>query len=186
MELNLQVIRGQRIIDQLQQLDETTYQELEKQTWGFLPSSVKRQYAVDPIQITQLKLIPYINSNTLQVEAVASSAGKKYDPVILFSGVVFEDTDEGDNITFVGSDNDEYHISPIRLAENTVKVSCTCLDFRWRFALWNNKDGSLLGPPPGPYKKKTNRPPVNPKRVPGVCKHLMKTVIALKQSGIVT
>jgi hypothetical protein len=105
---------------------------------------------------------------------------------MLFSDVVYEDGDQGDNVTFKGSDNQEYHIQPIQLSRNNVKVRCSCLDFRWRFALWNSKDGSLYGDPPGPYKKKTNRPPVNPQRVPALCKHLMKTTIALKQSGVLT
>jgi hypothetical protein len=181
---NLLLIRGARIIQQLNEA--STYQDLENKTLAFIPPSRKRQHAVDPIQITQMKLVPYRNSGALQVEGLAQSDGKKYDTIMLFSDVVYEDGDQGDNVTFKGSDNQEYHIQPIQLSRNNVKVRCSCLDFRWRFALWNSKDGSLYGDPPGPYKKKTNRPPVNPQRVPALCKHLMKTTIALKQSGVLT
>lgn len=177
------LIRGERILNQL--LDETTYQELENKTLAYIPPSVKRQYAVDPIQIVQLKLLPYRNSNVLEAHAIANSEGMKYEPSIMFNDVMFEDGDQNDNVSFVGSDKEEHHIMPIQLNQSNVKVRCTCLDFRWRFALWNSKDGSLLGEPPGPYQKKTDRPPVNPQRVPGICKHLMKTMIALKQAGLV-
>jgi hypothetical protein len=46
------------------------------------------------------------------------------------------------------------------------------MDFYWRFAMYNDKDDSLLGKPPAPYVKKTDREPQNPKQVPGVCKHI--------------
>ncbi len=183
MEPKLLVIRGQRIIDQL---DETSYQELENKTIAFIPPTRKRQYAVDPVQIVQMKLVPYRTSGALQVHGVANSAGKKYDTIMLFSEVMYEDGDQSDNVTFKASDNEDYHITPIQLNASNVKVRCSCLDFRWRFSLWNSKDGSLYGDPPPPYQKTTNRPPVNPQRVPALCKHLMKTMIALKQAGLVT
>lgn len=184
MEPKLLVIRGARIITQLN--EESTYQDLENKTLAFIPPSKKRQHAVDPIQIVQMKMVPYRNSGALQVQGVAQSSGKKYDTIMLFSDVIYEDADQGDNVSFKAADNQEYHIIPIELSKNNVKVRCSCLDFRWRFALWNSKDGSLYGDPPGPYQKTTNRPPVNPQRVPALCKHLMKTTIALKQSGVLT
>ena len=179
---NTLVIRGNRIIQQLN--EDSTYKELKQNTMQFEPATKKRQYAVDPIQITQVKLIPYEASNSLQIQGVASSDGSKYDTVMLFSGIQYEDEDGADNVTFMGSDGEEHHIQPIQLSQNNVKVSCTCLDFRWRFATWNSKKDSLYGDPPPPYQKKTDRPPVNPERVPALCKHLLKTTIAMKQSGI--
>ena len=88
MEQKLWIIRGARIIEQLN--EESTYQDLETKTLAFIPPTRKRQYAVDPIQIAQMKLIPYRSSNALQVNGLANSAGKKYDTIMLFSDVIYE------------------------------------------------------------------------------------------------
>jgi len=178
----MMVIRGATLHTQLR---ETTYQELERQTLTFVPPTIKRQFSVDPIQITQLQLTPSRESETLQAHGVAQSAGHKYDPTVLFTNVLYDDGDQPDNITFVASDGEEYYIDPILLARSNCKVGCNCLDFYWRFAVWNATDDSLLGTVPGPYVKTTNRPPVNPRRVSGVCKHIMKLIIALKDAGLV-
>ena len=182
-----QRIRGPRILAQLeQQLVETTYTELENKTKSFEPGSKKRQYAVNAIQVKQLKLIPYHNTGQLEVSGITTSDAKTYNTTIMFEGVEYQETDEASNVSFVGSDGDEHHILPLALSKLNVKVSCECLDFYWRFASFNAKDGSLHGEVPSPYTKKTERAPVNTNKVPGVCKHLMKTIIALQQSGIVT
>lgn len=58
--------------------------------------------------------------------------------------------------------------------KNYVRVRCSCKDFRFRFA-WEDRDNQcLFGGPPAKYTPKpgSNRPPVNPNHVPGICKHL--------------
>jgi len=181
----LQFIRGQRILDQLNRLDEATYAELERNTLAFTPPSEKRQWVVNPIQVKKLELVPSQESRNLTAKAEINSSGSNYHTTLLFDDVIYEDADQADNISFTGSDGDEYHIEPIDLSRSNVKVSCNCLDFYWRFAIWDHQRNSLNGHPPPPYQKVTNRPPVNPQQVPGVCKHIMKTVISLKDSGIV-
>jgi hypothetical protein len=65
------------------------------------------------------------------------------------------------------------------------KFRCDCQDYRWRFAYYNDaKADALYGVKPPPYKKKTNRPPVNPSGIPGACKHLLNVFIALKQAKV--
>jgi len=128
---------------------------------------------------------PYRNTGQLEVTATTVSGGKNYETTVMFEDVVYEDSDQSDNVSFTGSDGDEHHIIPIDLSKSNVKVACECLDFYWRFAPFNSKDGSLHGQPPSPYAKKTDRPPVNKNKTPGVCKHLMKTITELKQEGVV-
>jgi hypothetical protein len=60
------------------------------------------------------------------------------------------------------------------------------MDFYWRFATWNNRDDALIGNPPPRYRKKTDRPPVNPQKVSGACKHIMKLIVILKNDGVIT
>jgi hypothetical protein len=62
-----------------------------------------------------------------------------------------------------------------------VQVRCTCSDFYWRFAAHNHKYGCLCGPEPEPYEKKTDRKPVNPDEIPGLCKHLLNVVAILQE-----
>lgn len=187
----LYLIRGARLSQQLQKeysdvIEETTYSELKNNTLRFIPPSKRRQFSTDPIQINELRMIPFVDTNDLKVESVAhSNSNKEYDIVVLFMNIDYEESDQNDNITFKATDGDDYHITPIPLNNVNVKVRCECLDFYWRFAVYNFGDGSLYGPKPPPYQKKTNRPPVNPEKTPGVCKHIMKTILALKDAGVV-
>jgi len=185
MEKKLHVIRGQRILNQIEQLDEATYAELERNTMNFAPPSEKRQWVVNPVQINKMEIIPARESQNLTARADVTSDGTKYQTTLVFDGVIYEDADQADNVSFVGTNGDEYHVQPINLTQNNVKVNCNCLDFYWRFATWNHQKGSLNGHPPPPYQKRTGRPSVNPGKVPGVCKHLMKTVISLRDAGLV-
>lgn len=182
MEKKLWLIRGQRILNQL---NETTYSELERNVMSFTPQSKKRQYVVTPVQIAQLTLIPYAQNGALETKALAHGETGHYEPQMVFSEVEYQDEDTPENVTFMAPDGQDYHIIPIDLAKNNVKVRCTCLDFRWRFAIYNEKGGSLYGPGPGVYQKRTQRPPNNPRGVPGLCKHLMKLVIELRNSQVV-
>jgi hypothetical protein len=181
------LIRGARILQQIAQLDESTYVDLERQTLNFEPPSQERQNAVNQVRISKVELVPSRESQTLTAKLTVDGGTSPYQPTILFSDVIYEDSDQSDNTSFTAVDGEEYHIMPIPLNKSTVKVSCNCLDFYYRFAAYNNRDDSLYGNPPPPYQRRTmTRPPVNPKQTPGVCKHLMKSVIALKDVRIVT
>ncbi len=177
----LQLIRGQRILNQLNETSVNALRQNAKQ----IPAG-DREAAAGPIQVQKLELTPSQPSGTLQIDAETHHEGNTYTTTILFEDVIFEDSDQGDNITFKGSDGEMYNIMPIKLSQNNAKVRCECLDFYWRFAPFNAQDGSLLGQSPGPYQKKSQRKPVNPNRVPGVCKHLIKTIETLQQSKVVT
>lgn len=179
------LIRGARINQQLEQLDEATYAELERNTMKFVPPSEKRQWVVNPIQVTKLELTPARESQNLIIKSEVNSNGNLYTPSMVFDGVIFDDSDQDNNVSFIGSDKEEHHIEPIKLTQQNVKVACNCLDFYWRFSTQNHANNSLNGNPPPPYQKTTDRPPVNPQNVPGVCKHLLKLVIQLKDAGLV-
>lgn len=182
----MKLVRGARILQAINYIEEMTLVDLEKSIVTGFPATTKRQHATDPVQIVQLKLNPYTHTTDLLAEAVANSGGRKYDTKVLFLDVTYEDEDTNNNITFVATDGDNYHIVPISLSTCNVKVRCNCLDFYYRFANWNGRDEALYGNPPPPYRRKTqNRPPVNPDQVPGLCKHVIKTVQSLREAGLV-
>lgn len=194
------IIRGKRIEDQLNEVElceQSTYADLERNILNFQPVSKKRQHATDIIRIVSMETLPFIGTKNLNIWATANSppsrnewtgqmeGGGNYSPKLIFNQVEFENEDTPQNITFKAKDGKDYHMKQIDLTQSTVRVSCNCLDFRWRFAAYNAKDKSLIGSAGKSYQPISNRGPVNPQQVPGVCKHLISTVKALKHSGMV-
>lgn len=182
----MEFIRGARIH---QQLNEQTFQRLEQNVRTFIPpaSPTARQNAVAPLQVNKLQIIPIPKGKTgdLKVESEVRGNTHTYNCVIEFSNIEYEVEDTPANISFQAADGEEYHIKPINLANNNAKVSCNCLDFYYRFSSRNNNNNSLYGQPPPPYIKKTDRPSVNPRNVPGVCKHILATTQELRDQGVV-
>jgi hypothetical protein len=77
------------------------------------------------------------------------------------------------------------YMKPVEEGKTKVKVRCDCSDFRWRFAYYNAKHGALYGVAPPPYVKKSDRPPVNPRELPGMCKHLMAAFNKMRSDGYI-
>lgn len=182
--MEFKVLRGQRLLTQLD--EDSTYRDLENDIRRGFPDTRKRQHATGPVGILKLSYVPYVQDGVLRVEAVANSSGNKYNPIIQFREVQFQEEDLPNNTTFRAADNNEYHIQPIQLAGSNVKVRCNCLDFYWRFSPTNAGDASLYGEPRPPYNAQGNRPPANPANVPGVCKHVIKLVDRLRQARVVS
>ena len=193
MDSKLKLIRGSRINQQLEietalLTEESTLRVLDTNTRQFQPPSAKRQHATGPVNIVQVQTIPFAPSGELKVETVARSgeSGKTYHPILMFQDVQYEEADTDQNVSFTGHDGKEHHIQPISLAKNNVKVRCDCLDFYYRFFPHNNADKSMYGNVPRPYVRKTNtRPPANPQKVPGLCKHLLAAAEALINTGLI-
>jgi hypothetical protein len=171
----------------IQQMDESSIRDLETNIQRGFPNTTKRQHATGTVQIPIVKLTPYVPSSALFAEGQANNMGKRYNPEVFFKGIKFEPEETQTNVTFTGSDNNEYNIAQaVPLNTQNVQVRCNCLDFHYRFAMQNARDGSLYGKPPPSYQRKTEtRPPANPAQVPGMCKHLLKTVDELQKMGIV-
>lgn len=131
-----------------------------------------------------LTFTPMVYSNKLMVESkTSSSLGTKYTTRIEFSDVEFSEPSIN-TISVEGVDGATYSFFPISNRQNDVKLSCNCLDFYYRFSKYNEKDDSLYGGSPPPYVKKTDRPPVNPDKIPGMCKHLLRLSDQLLSIGV--
>lgn len=185
MKQKLMFLRGERIESQL---NETPLSTLNQNTMGFQPPSSRRQNVVAPIQVRSLQLIPMRgqrDNGDLKVEAKVQSGQHQYDSTIMFHGVIFEDQDRPDNVSFVGPDKQEVHMVPIQLNRNNAEVRCTCLDFYFTFSKWNQNDKSLYGSPPQPYQPKTDRLERNQQHKSGMCKHLLKVVQELRNERVI-
>jgi len=190
-------IRGKRVLDQMAALEiiaeQSTYNQLKTNVDNFVPQGsgrgdgtkrYKRQYATGEVNLKNVVWRAAYGVKALEVTANALGGEKPYQPKIIFNGVDFDDEDTEDNIT-VPAEAGDIHFQKINLSEKTMRVRCDCPDFYWRFASFNAKDKSLNGRAPKPYQSKTNRGPVNPQQVPGMCKHLLKIIEVLKQNGAV-
>lgn len=152
-------------------------------------NGTKREHSVDPVSIKTLDIIPQPRSKykrlLVKSNVGSGTSAKEYQATIQFDNVPVMKAPDTGSVKIKVKSGKEHHIMPVILNNNDVQVSCTCHDFKWRFAWYNNKAGALYGPKPKPYTKKTNRPPVNPNGVAGVCKHLIKLAQALSDAGVV-
>lgn len=181
--MTYRLIRGARILRQLDEV--STVPGLERNIQTGFPNTTKRQHATGEVAVGNIQYIPFIGTKMLQIKSTASSNGHQYQQSLQFNNVVFDPTDTDTNATFTASDGTDAHIQPMDLNAINVKVRCSCLDFYYRFANYNSQDKSLVGRAPPIYVRKSNRPPVNPARVPGMCKHLLKIVDELRKNGMI-
>lgn len=160
--------------------EESTIPELYDSTVAAFPNTGKRQHSTQPVVIKNIDWIPYLGMKTLYIKGLAQNEGKEYTPTVLFRNVNY--TENG--VTLTASDGLIYDFAPISLDKNEVNIRCNCPDFHWRFNYFDHLDRSLYGRKRAKYESKNERGPVNPKESPGMCKHCMKLIEALQESGI--
>lgn len=185
--MELRVIRGERFLQAFDLLyEDISYGKLRQEIVRGFPNTTKRQHVARQVQIKSITYVPIDNGLQVNSTCDAGSESGTYDQTIVFNNVEYQPTSTSDNVTFTGTDGQEYNINQIFYRGNRVKVRCTCLDFYYRFANQDAGQDALHGALPLPYHKKTNnRPPVNPLNVPGICKHLIKVANTLRARNIV-
>lgn len=147
-----------------------------------------RQQNAGRVQVVKKIFVASPRQRIVLVKAQTRSSAKQYETRIAYEDIEFLDAEEagGQTHTFTALDGQEYTIEPMKYNNSDVRVSCTCLDFYYRFSVWNGDDDSLLGNPPTPYiKKSDNREPVNPNKIPGLCKHLISLTNELRQERFI-
>lgn len=156
-----------------------------------LNNNVKRDFGPDReqrsnrIQVTNYQVIPSVSERSLLIKARIVGEESNYQTQVRFSNVTFGDAIAPGFAEVKAMDGNDYFVRQFTASQTQARVRCSCLDFHYRFSVWNHTKKSLEGDPPKPYVKKTDRPPVNPNRVAGACKHIMKLITFLKGEGIV-
>jgi len=162
---------------------ESTAQELWQSAVSAFPGTKKRQHAIDPIVIENLKILPFVGMKTLFLKSDARNEDKTYNPIFIFKGVNYQSPE----YSLAATDGKIYTFGRLSLSKNEVLTRCSCPDFYWRFQHYNHLDGSLQGRNRSSYKRITeNMPAANPLELPGLCKHLMKFAKTLQNSGVVS
>lgn len=157
-------------------LTEKTMDELSSSTNGAFPT---RSDNINNVRIINKQYEQY-DADKLSVKAKCAGETGTYDTSVLFEGVQFTDPGNPESITLHGGIN----ILPLDSNTVDVKVRCSCLDFHWTFAWQNSGEDSLIGDPPPPYQKTTDRPPRNPTNAIGLCKHLLKLQSDMRAEGL--
>lgn len=164
----------------LQTLLEMNYDELFANTLSAFPNTNKRQHLLGEVRVEQIAYTVAQPSNAITVRSKTNgNETNTHEQAIMMSGVQF--SPEGVEIP-----GNQQRMIPLSAAVEDLKVRCTCSDFYWRFATWDAAQKALIGNPPPPYVKKTDRPPVNPDQSPGICKHIMAVVERIKRDGLIT
>jgi hypothetical protein len=166
-------------------INESSLNNLHQSAVAAFPGTTKRQHATQPIRITRLEWIPFLGMKTLYVKGLAQNEGKEYKTAILFKGVNYHRERDVPNLARLMTGGEEYLLDRLSLEDTDVMLRCNCGDFYWRFNYYNHLDRSLYGRKRRAYEAVGGRPPANPTESPGMCKHLMKTVRALRESGVI-
>ncbi len=141
--------------------------------------------------VLELKITPFAGVKTILFNAVVESSGQSpntpdsYKTVMSFSKVEFVDKNKRGSIapkvTYKGTD---YFFKKLSMDKNDVLVRCGCPDFYWRFSDQLQSKKALVRIPKFPKKIiKGVRPPVNPKDIPGICRHLYSLISHLRAEG---
>jgi hypothetical protein len=163
--------------------EDSTVDRLKSNTKSYV--SPKRDVDSNRVQISNIQFVPLVNNNALTVKCKSRTGDKGYVTSVNFQDVEFVEPNTPNSASFQSADRTTYDILRLSTGRNIAKVNCNCLDFYYTFSVWNSKDNSLDGDPPVPYVKKTDRLPRNPKKKPGMCKHLIKFITILKSKNIV-
>lgn len=157
-----------------------------------LKNNVKRSFGPEReqrsnrIQVTNYQLIPSLPEKTLLVKANIRGIDSNYQTQIRFTNVKFSDTLQPLFTLIRAVDGSDYYVRQFTSAQTQAKVKCNCLDFYYRFSVWNHQKSALEGDPPKPYVRRTDyMPPVNPDKTPGMCKHVIKLLQFLKTENLV-
>lgn len=167
-------------------LDEITIQRIATDTKRAFPNT-GRENLPSSIAITRIIYDVYQPTNQIRCEASVMSSGTAYTSIIEFLNVDFvdeNDTTTQQGVELIGTNTRTYRIVPMSVTVGDALVSCTCEDFRFRFAFYNFQKRCLYGNLPPQYVRRTQtRPPANPTKSIGMCKHLHAVVNTLRREG---
>lgn len=147
-------------------------------------------------QVGEVKFTPFVGTKSCLVTAeyIGVSQAPKHHNVNLFfeqCEILTEaptDSSWRRDYFAVNYNGQIYYIKNLSASRNPVRIRCSCADFYYRWAWSDYYQGNCLyGPSPKVYRPVagSNRGPVNPNNIIGICKHVLGTVKGLEQKGII-
>lgn len=136
-------------------------------------------------RVTNYHAVPAVSDKTLLLKFKVSGETQPYNVETKFINVKYGNEDGNGMSSIVAMDGNTYYFKTFTQSQTQAKVRCDCLDFYYRFSVWNHGKGALEGDPPKPYVRKTDyMPSVNPTKTPGACKHIIKVMSFLRSENI--
>jgi len=151
-----------------------TLQQLLANTNRLTPEVLKKGRSGPGMEVIDYKRYPFKGTKMLKITAIVRSENDPTAYTVL--------------LEFHGLNEPEFSIPN---ADSTpARVRCSCMMFYIWYAYWDHKEKAISGVAPRPYvrvpdylRKRAAGPPKNPNGVPGVCKHLVRLIVAMKQNG---
>lgn len=132
-------------------------------------------------------VIPYpkMKSVLFQFSSLGVTVAGTHNINIMFSGLNVTDKEMPlDDYLLINYRGKQFWVEKPDLITTPSTVRCSCADFYFTFGYWNWTARALFGPKPRPYKRKTfNRPPRNPGKHAGMCKHIFNALLLMQTSG---
>jgi len=134
---------------------------------------------------------PYAGTKWVRFDGRATGAeNKAYDLTLIFYNVDFASERDTKHtipvaVKGLGAPTEAVWMEPIRIDKHPAAVWCSCASFQFRSEWYLKEKGSLAaGRKPRPYQRKTTtRPSVNPKELPGACKHIYMAALKMRAQG---
>lgn len=164
---------------------ESTLSGLFQSAVDAFPNTTRRQHVVAPIKISNLQIIPFVGMKTLFLKVSAFNEGREYNPIILIKRMHYQDAPGKGIAEIAASDGQTYYMKRPILSGDDVLLRCKCADFFWRFNYFDHLDRSLYSRKRRPYVALHNPGSANPLKMPGMCKHIMKMMEVLVNTGII-
>ena len=164
-------------------LKESTIPQLYQSTVDAFPNTKKRQHATNEINISQIQFTPFLGMKTLLVKGMANNLKNehKYNSLILFKNINYNS--EKNRFEIQDSLEKKYFLEKIDREDSEVLLRCNCADFSWRFSFYDWTDSSLYGNKKKKYEASTDKE-ANPKKMPGMCKHVLRFLEVLEEKGL--
>lgn len=158
---------------------------------GLLESTITFRKKFYKVKKSTLVAVTYNLRNRRLVakfECLPSSGGSIHLQTIVFNKCDWDEVQSEEFPLYVEDKNGKaFYIPMLSTNKTEIQVKCSCPSSRydWEWYNKNNVKGksALIGQP-RKYKKVpgSNRPPRNPNKIPGLCKHLVESLVVLQKN----
>lgn len=166
--------------------EKQTIPQLQQSVITGFPRTKKRQHDVSSVDVDNITYTPFRYKSTQRLRVncnTSTDAGNVHKVIIELRNV---ECNSVDGVSIPSTDNRSLVVAPVALNNTYVGVSCDCPDYIFRFATHNIKNDCHVGPIPPTYiRKTTTKPEANPRKIPGMCKHIMRSVEEIKKVGLI-
>jgi hypothetical protein len=157
------------------QFIESSFNSLYNSTVAAFPLTTKRQHSTQTIEISNVSFTPFLGFKTLYCKCLAQNEGRENNCIILFKNVNYHKNKDAKGLIEIADlTKNKYFLEYLSKENTDMLVRCSCKDWFWRGCHFLKIDHSLYGKDRKPYEALYNPGSANPKKMPILCKHLIR------------